>query len=174
MWSPRALFRTCDLSDADKILKSIWWSRFQARRTPVSFPDHSASRRIAFMPPRKTTKVAAPAAPLPKPNAEHPCHPLLCSTTADLATRSHPPAYHVFFNSTASRASSPPPKKKQKKNEDKLPAAIEYAWEPQRIQDKLIQWFDGRREDRKMPWRKDVVPSKMTKKERSQRGYEVR
>ncbi|GAA5828933.1 hypothetical protein JCM3766R1_003871 [Sporobolomyces carnicolor] len=125
------------------------------------------------MPPRKTTKVAAPAAPLPKPNAEHPCHPLLCSTTADLATRSHPPAYHVFFNSTASRASSPPPKKKQKKNEDKLPAAIEYAWEPQRIQDKLIQWFDGRREDRKMPWRKDVVPSKMTKKERSQRGYEV-
>jgi len=42
------------------------------------------------------------------------------------------------------------------------------------IQEKLLDWFEGKREERKMPWRKDVRVDEMSKTERSQRGYEVR
>jgi len=41
------------------------------------------------------------------------------------------------------------------------------------IQEKLLNWFEGKREERNMPWRKDVRVEEMNKKEKSQRGYEV-
>ena len=129
------------------------------------------------MPPRKAPKSATPAAPLPSPNTSHPCYSPLAAVLADLPTRPHSPSYHVFFeptpgSSTTRKSSTPPPKKKQKKTEEVL-SPVEGAWEAERVQKKLLKWFDEKREERKMPWRKDVVPSEMTKKERSQRGYEV-
>ncbi|GAA5964985.1 hypothetical protein JCM3765_004817 [Sporobolomyces pararoseus] len=129
------------------------------------------------MPPRKPTKSATPAAPVPPPDASHPCYTLLPATLADLPTRPHSPSYHVFFEPTlrsskTRESSTPPPKKKQKKTEE-IPSPLEGAWEAERVQKKLLKWFDEKREERKMPWRKDVVPNEMTKKERSQRGYEV-
>ncbi|GAA5905812.1 A/G-specific adenine glycosylase [Sporobolomyces salmoneus] len=130
------------------------------------------------MPPRKAPKSTTVAAPLRPPNTSHPCYSHLASSLADLPMRPHSASYHVFFDAlpgpSTTRASSPPPKKKQKKkSEEKLAGSVEGAWKAERIQKKLVKWFDERREDRKMPWRSDVVPSEMSRKERSQRGYEV-
>ncbi|GAA6012913.1 hypothetical protein JCM11491_006223 [Sporobolomyces phaffii] len=124
------------------------------------------------MPPRKAAKPATPAAPLPPPNSSHPCYALLATSTGDLPARPHTPRSHVFFRPLSGRAAAAPPKKKQKKT-DELPPASDGAWDAARIQSKLLRWFDARRGERTMPWRKDGVPSDMTRKERSQRGYEV-
>ena len=120
------------------------------------------------MPPRKKPiSTSTPSAPLPPPNESHPSYSQLSSTLSQLPLRPHSTSYHQFFNSPLSA----PPKKKQKLTTE---SESEVKWEVEVIQEKLLDWFEGKREERKMPWRKDVRVDEMSKKERSQRGYEVR
>ncbi|CEQ41390.1 SPOSA6832_03081 [Sporobolomyces salmonicolor] len=131
------------------------------------------------MPPRKKNANAS-TAPLPSPNLSHPCASLLPAVLASstLADRPHPASYHCFltspyYPSPAVPASSPPPKKKRKKDEPALPNVLDEAIDAKVLQRKLLGWFDGVKESRGMPWRKEVVPADLTREERAQRGYEV-
>ncbi|GAA5910346.1 hypothetical protein JCM5296_000564 [Sporobolomyces johnsonii] len=131
------------------------------------------------MPPRKKA-LSASTAPLPSPNLSHPCASLLPAVLASstLADRPHSASYHCFFTSPyypspTLPASSPPPKKKRKKEEPALPKALDEAIDAKVLQRKLLGWFDGVKESRGMPWRKEVVPADLTVEERAQRGYEV-
>jgi len=119
------------------------------------------------MPPRKKPiSTSTPSAPLPPPNESHPSYSQLPSTLSNLPSRPHSTSYHQFFTSSTSA----PPKKKQKLANG---TDSEEKWEVQVIQEKLLNWFEGKREERNMPWRKDVRVVEMNKKEKSQRGYEV-
>ncbi|GAA5853736.1 hypothetical protein JCM5353_003452 [Sporobolomyces roseus] len=119
------------------------------------------------MPPRKKPiSTSTPSAPLPPPNESHPSFSQLSSTLSNLPSRPHSISYHQFFTSSTSA----PPKKKQKLANG---TDSEEKWEVQMIQEKLLDWFEGKREERNMPWRKDVRVEEMNKKEKSQRGYEV-
>ncbi|GAA6063376.1 hypothetical protein JCM10212_000315 [Sporobolomyces blumeae] len=132
------------------------------------------------MPPKKSS--VPPRAPLPPPDLSHPCASLL-PTVLDpesLPLRPHPASYHVFLRSegatsTRRRDVQPPKKKKAKQTHagTVLADPVEGAWTVKRVQDKLLAWFEGKREGRGMPWRKDGRPEDMTREERSQRGYEV-
>ncbi|BGP16879.1 hypothetical protein JCM10213_007326 [Rhodosporidiobolus nylandii] len=134
------------------------------------------------MPPKKKAAAAAPRR-LPPPNDSHPCASLLPSVLADpsLADRPHPGSYHTFLSSPlypshtlGTRDSSPPPKKRKKKDDEpKLPPLLEGALDASIVQRKLLSWFDGVRDTRGMPWRKDVDPAALSAEERAQRGYEV-
>ncbi|GAA5936490.1 A/G-specific adenine glycosylase [Sporobolomyces koalae] len=121
------------------------------------------------MPPRKKPSIAVPAVPLPPPNTLHPCHSTLASVLGDLPDRSHPPSYHLFYRTSG----SPRKKAKTASKYGELPDPIKHAWEVERVQHKLLTWFEARREHRGMPWRKDNRPHELSKKDRSQRGYEV-
>lgn len=139
--------------------------------------SHSHTRE---MPPKKKSAAVA-RQPLPAPNATHPCASLLPAVLdpASLAERPHPASYHAFLTSpyypTASSTSEPPTKKRKKdSSEPKLPPALDTAIEAAVVQRKLLGWFDGVKEKRGMPWRKEVDPKTLSQKERTQRGYEVR
>ncbi|BGP08753.1 Adenine DNA glycosylase [Rhodotorula toruloides] len=131
------------------------------------------------MPPKKkSAAIARP--PLPVPNATHPCASLIPSVLdpASLIERPHPASYHAFLTSPyypiASPSSEPPTKKRKKdSSEPKLPPALDSAIEAAVVQKKLLAWFDGVKEKRGMPWRKEVDPKTLSQKDRTQRGYEV-
>ncbi|BGP25269.1 A/G-specific adenine DNA glycosylase [Rhodotorula toruloides] len=131
------------------------------------------------MPPkRKSAAVARP--PLPAPNATHPCASLLPTVLnpTSLNERPHPASYHAFLTSLyypkISSDSEPPTKKRKKdSSQPKLPPALDTAIQAVIVQQKLLAWFDGVKEKRGMPWRKEVDPKTLPQKERTQRGYEV-
>ncbi|BGP32748.1 hypothetical protein JCM10296v2_004532 [Rhodotorula toruloides] len=131
------------------------------------------------MPPKKKSAIVA-RPPLPAPNATHPCASLIPSVLdpASLIERPHSASYHAFLTSpyypTVSSKSEPPTKKRKKdSSEPKLPPALDTAIEAVSVQKKLLEWFDGVKEKRGMPWRKEVDPKTLSQKERTQRGYEV-
>jgi len=41
------------------------------------------------------------------------------------------------------------------------------------LHEKLLEWYDGVKDSRSMPWRKEKEVDKMTKAELTQRAYEV-
>ncbi|GAA6003037.1 hypothetical protein JCM10207_001957 [Rhodosporidiobolus poonsookiae] len=133
------------------------------------------------MPPRKKA-VAVPSKPLPPPNTAHPCASLLPTvlSTSSLPDRPHSASYHTFLSSpfypSTSRTpsgSEPPTKKRKKADEPTLPPLLDEAIDAGVVQRKLLSWFDGVKETRGMPWRKEVYPAALSKEERAQRGYEV-
>ncbi|GAA6043599.1 hypothetical protein JCM8097_008279 [Rhodosporidiobolus ruineniae] len=134
------------------------------------------------MPPKKKS-TGPPAAPLPAPNASHPCAALLPAalSPSSLADRPHSASYHAFLRSpfyptpSSKRDTSPPPAKRKKKAaaEDVLPPLLETAIDAAAVQRKLLAWFDTVKDTRGMPWRKEVNPAQQTDEERAQRAYEV-
>jgi hypothetical protein len=120
--------------------------------------------------------------PLPQPNQAHPCASLLPSALAPstFTDRPHPPAYHCFVTSPyyprTARTTDEPPKKRSKASTSapKLPPALDTAIDAVVLQQKLLTWFDGVKDKRGMPWRKDIDPNTLSRKEKNRRGYEVK
>lgn len=133
------------------------------------------------MPPKKKAAQPVCRSPLPPPNTVHPCADLLATALAasNLADRPHSPAYHAFLTSPyypdTTNASDEPPKKRARgaTATPRLPRPLDNAIEALEVQRKLLAWFDGIKEKRGMPWRKDVDPKTLSRAERNQRGYEV-
>ncbi|GAA6007004.1 A/G-specific adenine glycosylase [Rhodotorula paludigena] len=127
------------------------------------------------MPPRKKAAVT-PARALPPPNTAHPCASLLPAVfaPASFADRPHPAAYHCLLKSPFYTTEAPTSSaKKRKRDEPALPPPLEGAVEAEVVQRALLAWFDGVKEKRGMPWRKEVDPRTLSEEERGQRGYEV-
>ncbi|GAA5863983.1 hypothetical protein JCM3774_004444 [Rhodotorula dairenensis] len=133
------------------------------------------------MPPKKKASQVAARAPLPQPNLVHPCASLLPSSlgSSTFTDRPHPASYHCFVTSpyypSTSRTTDEPPKKRAKASSaaPRLPPPLEAAIEAVVLQQKLLSWFDGVKENRGMPWRKEISPNTLSRKEKNRRGYEV-
>ncbi|KWU41321.1 DNA glycosylase [Rhodotorula sp. JG-1b] len=133
------------------------------------------------MPPKNKPVQGVARPPLPQPSQTHPCASLLPSALAPstFTDRPHPPAYHCFVTSpyypSTSRTTDEPPKKRSKASASapKLPAALDTAIDAVVLQQKLLTWFDTVKEKRGMPWRKDIDPKTLSRKEKNRRGYEV-
>lgn len=126
------------------------------------------------MAPRKPhTSSSSKSAPLPPPNSTHPAHAFIPSALAP--GHPHSASYHSFITSPylPSTSDSQPPKKRAR-TERALPELLDAPLEAKELHKKLLGWFDGVKGAREMPWRKEVFPSELSKRERSQRGYEVR
>lgn len=154
-------------------------------RVAARSSDRSLSRLSSLwraMPPKKKPVQGVARPPLPQPNQAHPCASLLPSALAPstFTDRPHSPAYHCFITSpyypSTSRTTDEPPKKRSKASSSvpKLPAALDTAIDAVVLQQKLLSWFDGVKEKRGMPWRKDLDPNTLSRKEKNRRGYEVK
>lgn len=103
---------------------------------------------------------------VPAPNLSHPSAAAV-PRSLDLQ-RPHPASHHTFISSpfypsTATKGKKgPPPLPPLAKN----PIAVEV------VQRKVLAWYDGVKEGRGMPWRKEVIVSDLTEAEKTQRGYE--
>lgn len=154
----------------------------RARRVRSSRPSLASRGHHTAMPPKRKAAQPVRRSPLPPPNTGHPCADLLATALAasNCADRPHSPAYHAFLTSpyypSKTNASDEPPKKRARgaATAPKLPPPLDNAIEALEVQRKLLAWFDGIKEKRGMPWRKDVDPEKLSRAERNQRGYEVR
>lgn len=124
------------------------------------------------MPPRK--RLAAPSSsstPLPPPNTSHPCASQIAHALS--SSRAHSSSYHSFLTSSY-LSTAPPLKKKGTKAPPILPPLVDAPIEAIVLQKKVLRYYDGVKEGRGMPWRKEVDLEGLDKAERSQRGYEVR
>lgn len=123
------------------------------------------------MPPRKAT-APTKSGPLPPPNESHPSR----SQIRAALTQGHPhcSSYHSFITSryfpTPSTSSSG---KKRARVAPTLPELVESPLEARVLHEKLLAWYDGVKELRAMPWRKEKEVDKMSKSELTQRAYEV-
>lgn len=126
------------------------------------------------MAPRKSTS-STKTAPIPPANASHPARHLIPAALAP--GHPHSSSYHSFITSTFYPtnipASTPPLKKRARTAAPALPELLEAPLEARVLHEKLLGWYDTVKESRAMPWRKDVEVESMSRKERSQRAYEV-
>lgn len=95
----------------------------------------------------------------------HPSSPWIAT-----AHKAHPVAYHRFIESpygAFASGSTGTSTSKTTARSDASSVPVE------RVQRKLLRWYDTVKDDRAMPWRKEVDLASLTRQERNQRGYEV-
>ncbi|ORY37173.1 DNA glycosylase, partial [Leucosporidium creatinivorum] len=123
------------------------------------------------MPPRKAT-APTKSAPPPPPNESHPARAQI--PTALTQGHPHSSSYHSFITSPyfPTPSSSAPPKKRARVAPS-VPDLVESPLQAHVLHEKLLAWYDGVKESRSMPWRKEKEVEKMSREERTQRAYEV-
>ncbi|KAL8277243.1 hypothetical protein RQP46_010312 [Phenoliferia psychrophenolica] len=116
----------------------------------------------------KRAQAASYSHTLPSANLSHPSSSFLPGALA--AGRPHPPTYHTFISSPfyPSTAST-----KGKKAAPALPSLAANPIPVKVVQQKVLKWYDGVKEGRGMPWRKEVVIGELSTTQKTQRGYEV-
>lgn len=170
-----------NLAIAEMSFVGVFFGFCSRRGAGASDLPRAASSVEVAMPPKKKAVQATARIPLPQPNLWHPCASLLPSALASstLADRPHPPSYHCFVTSPFSPSTPPttdePPRKRSRVSSAaaKLPPALDAAIEAVVLQQKLLTWFDDVKEKRGMPWRKEINPNTLTRKEKNRRGYEA-
>ena len=116
----------------------------------------------------KRAQGASYLTPLPAPNASHPSSSSIPAALA--AGRPHPPSYHTFLSSPFYQIAS---SSKGNKAAFALPPLADRPIAVEVVQQKVMDWFDGVKEGRGMPWRKEVVIKELSTAEQTQRGYEA-
>lgn len=126
------------------------------------------------MAPRKAASATIKSGPVPPPNETHPAR----SQIPSALTQGHPhsSSYHSFVTSRYFPSPSASTASNGKKRARVAPALAELVDSPLEahvLHEKLLEWYDGVKESRSMPWRKEKEVDKMSKSERTQRAYEV-
>ncbi|KAK4705882.1 A/G-specific adenine glycosylase, partial [Phenoliferia sp. Uapishka_3] len=125
-------------------------SRFQKSRPPTS-----------PMAPKRAPLLSASLPP--PPLLSHPSTSAL--PHALTPGRPHPPSYHTFISSPYYPSSA-------KSKKPSLPPLAAHPIEVEVVQRKVLEWYDGVKEGRGMPWRKEVNVGEMSRQEKTQRAYE--
>ncbi|KAK4052013.1 hypothetical protein OIO90_004543 [Microbotryomycetes sp. JL221] len=124
---------------------------------------------------KRPPKTGKPAQSVPKPNISHPVANLV--PFALQQAHAHPLSYHAFLKSRYTPQSEPSTATKGKRKASSMSTglqnAVPNAVEASVVQRKLLLWFDGVKDTRGMPWRKEVDPAKLSEAEQTQRAYEV-
>lgn len=106
---------------------------------------------------------------LPAPNLSHPADSFISRAISKTSQHQHDSSYHSFISPSNRSSSSTKTSAKNQSFPETLPNAIEALV----LNEKLLKWFDTVKESRGMPWRVEVDVNTLSKKELSQRGYEV-